>query len=196
MKILRTCAALVLGAVLAVSAWAIVPSSDFGNVSPGKWHGIEVVSVDNTIADAAVPTLFGSHGVTGVSTLLPGRAFEYEASGFYSTTGAPTIRLILLLDDVTTLLDTGLVTCATGAANLGWSLHGIFSMDSTGFVYAVQGDYSFQDAVVGNATLPVSINGIAFPKASHTLGLQVTWGAQSPSNTVTQTTGYLWPAKH
>jgi len=119
-----------------------------------------------------------------------GVTYTVTASGVYSTTGAPTLRLFLNEDGTgTSLSSTSAITTPSGASNLGWQLTAQMICVDTTHV-EVQGSVT-----IGNVTTDLSTSAIvalmqnsgtaAWTTSAHTLYIGAQWGTSSASNTIT-----------
>lgn len=165
------------------SAWA-----RYGAHPQSIFTSTAAATVANTVTET---TLAG----TGVGTLtIPanwykvGKTLKVFASGVYSNTGTPTIR-IKLKHGATILVDTGAVTTTTGATNWQWTFEGYITCRTVGGTGTVilQGDFYINTSATAvaryamTATATITID----TTVTNVLDLTVTWGTASASNTIT-----------
>lgn len=143
----------------------------------------------STIASTAVETAFTLTG-NGATTLpanfyTVGKSIRIRASGYFSTTGTPTVRLRLYYG-ATVVINTVNLTTSSGVANRVWVFEGTVDCYSTGVSGTVWGQgqstfESLQSLGANNAAVTIDTT------ASQAITLQWTWGTSSPSNTATLT---------
>jgi hypothetical protein len=122
-----------------------------------------------------------------------GTAFLLRATGVFSTTGTPTLRLGFYYGAVAgvSLADTGTVTTASGVTNVQWVLEAVVTVRSNGATGTAwtQGTCAFGTSATAMSLLPLPGAAPTAVTVDTTAAKQVTvgaqWGTSSASNTVT-----------
>lgn len=141
---------------------------------------------ETTLAGAGKGTL-----TIPANYLTLGRTVRVKASGYYGTTGTPTLRLKVKFGS-TILCDTGANTTGSGISARGWTLEAVITCRTVGSSGAVIG----QGRVFLSTTHTAgTIDDFTPNTSATTVNTQTTqavdvtaqWGTASPSNTITCT---------
>jgi len=125
-----------------------------------------------------------------------GRVIRLRAFGKLSTTGTPTITFAIRWGGVagTLLATTEAMTCATGSANVNWSLEALIQTRSNGSSGSllVMGEVSLNLTASTELSHVFGVSGFDAPAAvtvdltaDTALALTADWSASSASNTIT-----------
>lgn len=127
-----------------------------------------------------------------------GQAVYVVAAGVYSTTGTPTLTVAAALDTTqgtfgTALAATGAYTTESGAANFGWQLAFYATSSAAGTSGTLNSNGTFAHGAGGNAATAAAAQLMVGSSSAITVNTLVdnyleiwaTWGAASPSNTIT-----------
>ena len=159
----------------------------------------DVAVLSNTVADSSAiantltETAFSQSFTVAANTLDIGRVLHVRAQGKYSTTATPTLKFTLRWGGVNTnplLFSSGLMTTASGAANLGWTVDVYVTVRTVGASgTAVAGGFAMVSGAASTAgvlgTDSTSSTTTIDTTAATALTLFATWSASSSSNTVT-----------
>lgn len=147
-------------------------------------------NVNNTTTETTLVSTGNGNATLEANFLNPGRKIRVKASGFYSNTGTPTLRIKVKFGSVI-ILDTTAFTTIVGAANNQWDLEGIITVRSSGASGTVigQGTVSFNTS--GTAAQIVQMVNtstvIVDTTVTNTVTVTAEWGTASSSNTITCT---------
>jgi hypothetical protein len=156
------------------------------------WATADGTAIANSTAEALV---FPDQTVPA-NYMQDGRGLKLRATGKYSTTSTPTLRLRLRWGGLagTLLADTTAITCPSAVTNALW----VLDMDiitrvngSSGSLY-VNGLFFQGSSTIATTVSPVTAGGFTAPAtasvnliADTALSLTGTWGTASASNTTT-----------
>lgn len=147
-------------------------------------------NINNSTTETTLVSTGNGTATLEANFLNTGRKIRVKASGFYSNTGTPTLRLKVKFGSVV-ILDTTAFTTSSGAANNQWDLEGIITVRTSGATGTVigQGTVSFNTS--GTAAQIVQMVNTATIVVDTTVSTAVTvtaqWGTASSSNTITCT---------
>jgi hypothetical protein len=143
---------------------------------------------DATVANTAVETSFGPFYTLPASFLVAGRSIRLRATGTFSTTGTPNLRLSLYLGG-TLINGTGTQAAPTGVTNRGWTVDVVITCRTTGATGTVMtnGYAIITTTNIAGAIWDMENTGTQTIDTTTTLSvdLKAAWSAASPSNTIT-----------
>lgn len=118
-----------------------------------------------------------------------GKVIFFQSSGFFSTTGTPTVRMRVKLNG-TTILDTGTSSMSTsGVSNRGFSLEGRIVCRTTGVTGTIIGSgktYYSQTSTTTDVNDMVNTSTTTIDTTvTQTVDITFQWGTASASNTLT-----------
>jgi hypothetical protein len=144
-------------------------------------------TVQNT---TAITTLLTTTPVIPSNFLTVGKTIRVRASGYYSTTGTPTLRLRVLLGSVV-VAGTGTQTTPSSAAQRGWSLDVMITCRSTGAAGTM---FAQGYALIATATndgqmwdMENTATNTIDTTVNQSIDVDATWSVASTSNTITCT---------
>lgn len=175
-----------------VGADRLVVRADIGGAAGGGFLGMVAnqAAVANTVTETPLQTLQLDAG-----EVVAGSVYEFKGWGVYSTTGTPTVIFGIKLGGVagTLLVATPAVTTVTGAANTPFAFEGTVNFHSNvAAVAKIKVDLATVttdlDATVDLATSNGEVAVVT--TTAKTLGVDLTWGTASASNTLQLQGGY------
>lgn len=143
----------------------------------------------NTVANTVTETAFASTTTFAANTLAVGSVIRLSLTGVFSSTLlSPTLTGKVKLGGAT-VLNTGALTIAVGAANNGWTATGLFIVTAIGATGSVEIQGYAEFATAATTSLSVNVANTApftiDTTASLALTVTVQWGTASASNTIT-----------
>lgn len=158
---------------------------------------ISYTTSDGTaVANTTTETIIFPNVTIPANYMQDGRVLRLRAFGKLSTTGTPTITFAVRWGGVagTLLATTEAITCASGAANTGWSLEVLIQTRSNGSsgTLLVMGDAVVNLTASTHTSGTFGVSGFDAPAAvsvdltaDTALSLTADWSAASASNTLT-----------
>lgn len=147
------------------------------------------VTVATSAAETTVISTTGSGGLEVLkNSMTVGKTYRIQLAGYYSNTGTPTLDLKVKFG-TTVLLDTGVLTTATGATNREFMVDGLITVYTVGSSGAVRGQglyLSPTETILVNPMINTS-NVTVDTTANNTFNVTIQWGTSSSSNTITVT---------
>lgn len=143
----------------------------------------------NTIANTVSETAFSSSATLPPEMWFPGRTFELNVFGLFSSAiVVPAITGKVKLGS-TIIGNTGSITTVGSLTNSQWSGKLLITVITTGAsgTIEVQGYINIQTAASAQITLPITNTAVITidMTTNQTLSLTAQWGAASASNTIT-----------
>lgn len=163
----------------------------------GLFSAYSTSTASNTTSETSVVATSSKVGTVTLPAnfFVTGKTIHIKASGYYSTTSAPTLNMKINFIDstptTTQILATGAQTATTNASNLFWSIDATITAYSTGSTGTVMGQAVFINNSSATAaamwqmvnTTPITID----TTKTQQIDITTTWGTQSTSNTLTVT---------